>query len=156
LLRVGAVGELSPVLGLDLFEGHCRIVEHSQLKRAAGGNDLFLPIGFQGGGASAPVTGLSGCVASPSRGRWCAPEARALSASRAGSSHPCRSCDLSKLTLRRVFKTDQGWVMEAGGFGSDLLRTAVPCSLACFGAQSHADYEPTGSMVLQSWRAWLG
>ena len=34
-----------------------------------------------GGGASVPVTGLSGCVAAPSRGRSCAPEARALSAS---------------------------------------------------------------------------
>jgi hypothetical protein len=27
--------------------------------------------------------------------------------------------DLSKVTLRRVFKTDQGWVMEADG--QDLL-----------------------------------
>jgi hypothetical protein len=49
LLRVGAVGELSPVLGLDLFEGHCRIVEHSQLKRAAGGNDCFCPLDFKAG-----------------------------------------------------------------------------------------------------------
>jgi hypothetical protein len=29
--------------------------------------------------------------------------------------HPNFFTDLSKLTLRRVFKTDQGWVMEADG-----------------------------------------
>ena len=37
---------------LDLFQDHCRIVEHSQLEIAARSKDMPLPIGFQGMGDS--------------------------------------------------------------------------------------------------------
>ena len=38
------------VLRRDLFQDHCRVIEHSQFKIAARCKDMPLPIGFQGTG----------------------------------------------------------------------------------------------------------
>jgi hypothetical protein len=38
----------SLIFRLNFFERVCRIVKHSQISISARGNDLFLPIGFQG------------------------------------------------------------------------------------------------------------